>query len=357
MSIVRIKARKCFVPISPSRWVSKVFLTCDNMLAVQFRRGQHVKKILPHGPGAYLGHGGVPHVTCVYPGTQGELAETLYELAQVWSYGGEWVHAFLYKKFGYQLTAPPGFCGDCITSCTLSVSPTEPAEGQSVAISCTVTNADGSPTKGDAPTGSVRFFVDGVSIGTIELPDEPEPDSQNWATATIGWTATCQPQEAHTIEAQYAPADGDFAATSCSTAVTVSCGIECGACPPTVRIPKTLYATISNVRSFPGAGSGDTAGCADISGTYRMDYDAGQGLWVYTGSLVNLDLTCGSVDQILGWQFNMTCLMDGYIDGGSSGSPSSQSCDPLQLVFTDQQISVASACCLYGGTMDVTVTS
>lgn len=156
---------------------------------------------------------------------------------------------------------------------------------------------------------------------------------------------------------QYIPSDGDFAGTSCSTAVTVSCGVECGACPPNVRIPKTLYATLSNVRSFPSGDPAAPGTCEGISGTYRMDYNAGQGQWIYTGSLLNLDLTCGLVGQQLGWQFNMTCLDDGILAGGSSGSPSDQSCDPLLLVFTDQQISVASSCCLYGGTMDVTVTS
>jgi hypothetical protein len=110
---MQIMARRCFVPISPSDWVAKVFLTCDNMIAVQFKHGEKVKKVLPHGPGAYLGHGGVPQVCCLYPGTQGELAVTLYELAQVWSYAGEWVHTFLYKKFGYQLVAPPAECGNC----------------------------------------------------------------------------------------------------------------------------------------------------------------------------------------------------------------------------------------------------
>src|SRR6516164_4518285 len=189
---MRIKARKCFVALSPSRWVARVFLTCDNMLAVEYRRGQHVKKIAPHGPGAYLGTGGVPHVCCLYPGTQGALAETLYELAQAWSYGGEWVHRFLYKKFGYQLVAPPAECGGCSTQCTLAIDPANPSMGQTVTITCTVTNTDGSATKGDAPQGTVTFSVDGASLGTQTLP-ENEPDTRNWQQVSATWIAGCEP--------------------------------------------------------------------------------------------------------------------------------------------------------------------
>lgn len=352
-----IKARKCFTPISPSRWVSKVFLTCDNMLAVQFRHGQHVKKVLPHGPGAYLGHGGVPHVTCLYPGTQGELAERLYELAQVWSFGGEWVHAFLYKKFGYQLVAPPDVCGGCTTTCSLDIEPPDPEENQAVTITCTVTNVDGSPTKGNAPAGTVAFYVDGVKVGSCVLPSEPEPDSQNWAQCSISWTASCQPQPYHTVEAIYTPADEEYTGTGCGGGVTVNCGVECGACPKGTKIPKIVYATISNVQPFPSGDPNAPATCEGISGTYRMDYNPGQGLWMYTGSLVNLDLICGVGHDFSGWEFNMTCLLDGIPVGGSNGGPTSQQCDPLQLVFAKQQISVASACCANGGTMDVTVTA
>lgn len=255
-----IKARRCFVPLSPSDWVSKVFLTCDNQIAVQFKYGQRVKKILPHGPGAYLGHGGVPQVCCLYPGTQGELAETLYELAQVWSYAGEWVHGFLYKKFGYQLVAAPALCGSCNTQCSIQLDPASPSDGQNVTITVTVTNTDGSATQGAAPQGTVTIRVDGSTIATLTLPNT-NPDGQNYETVSTNWTATCTPGATHTVEASFTPTETDFAGTSCSATVTVTgCGIQTTCCPSS-SLPETLHVTISNV-----------SGCACLAGTYALTY-------------------------------------------------------------------------------------
>lgn len=213
---MQIKARRCFVPPSPSDWVAQVFLTCDNKIAVQFKHGQHVKRVLPHGPGAYLGHGGVPQVCCLYPGTQGALAETLYELAQVWSYAGEWVHTFLYKKFGYQLIAPPVPCGNCDTSCSLTASENPANAGDLVVFTATITNLDGSALLGAAPEGSVTFSVDGSPIGTQTLPQN-EPPSTNAGSVTQSWLATVG---THFITATYVPAGG-FAGTSCSLSLNV----------------------------------------------------------------------------------------------------------------------------------------
>ena len=345
-----IKARKCFVPISPSRWVSKVFLTCDNMLAVQFRRGQHVKKVLPHGPGAYLGHGGVPHVTCLYPGTQGELAETLYELAQVWSYGGEWVHAFLYKKFGYQLVAPPEPCGGCQTSCSLQVDPLDPEEGQAVTITCTVTNTDGSPTKGDAPAGTVTFYMDGGVIGSCTLPNEPEPDSQNAASCSIGWTASCQPQDTHSIEAVYTPSEPDYAPTSCATSVTVSCGVPCSTCPPGVKLPKILHATIS-----------DAGGCPCVVGTYPIVYNEVIQAWIYQSAKGPCVYDYLGITEVLPLEIILQCLVGGFllvISCGSIGGAyvsTTWECKPFYVEFTDcRQVPPPSSCC--DGTVNVSIT-
>jgi hypothetical protein len=324
---MQIKARKCFVPISPSRWVAKVYLTCDNKLAVEYRRGQRVKKVLPHGPGAYLGYGGAPNVCCLYPGTQGELAENLYDLADIWSYGGEWVHAFLYKKFGYLRVSPPGSCGGCNTSCTLSLNPANPVEGQTVTITVTVTNTDGGP-KGEAPQGTVTISVDGAILCTQTLPAD-EPDSKNYQTISCNWNASCVPTPTHTIEAVYTPAEPDFAGTSCSTSVTVS---GCGCCPN--GLPATLYLTVS-----------DAGGCACLAGTYALTYNANLQEWDSNSISV-----CGQT----GISFTLKCTNNQlYVTSGCGiNTPLSGNCNPVQFSATGVNVSV---CC--SGSINVSVTS
>lgn len=309
-----LKARKCFVPRSPSHWVAKVFLTCDNILAVQFNRGQKVKKILAHGPGAYLGRGGVPHVCCLYPGTQGELAERLYELAQVWAYGGEWVHAFLYKKFGYRIVQPPAMCGGCNSSCAITSNNGSPAVGDAVTFTATITNADGSTTYGDAPQGTVTFSVDGTSIGTVSLPAN-EPDSQNYQSASITWTATCTPTPTHTVEAVYTPSEPDYAATNCSMSVTVSgCGVTTSCCPSN-PIPATLYGTLSG----------------SATGTIPLTYDSSSGSWIGSFGLCSATVDVSLVCMFgTGWNLTLT--------GGASWTiipeQTSYTCSPFGVSWT-----------------------
>lgn len=330
-----IKGRRCFTPISPSRWVARIYLTCDNMIAVEYRHGQHVKKVLPHGPGAYLGYGGVPAVCCLYPGTQGELAETLYELAQTWSYGGEWVHQFLYKKFGYQLVAPPEICGGCNTSCSLTSSKDPANVGNTVAFTATITNTDGGP-HGDAPEGSVDWYVDGVWTATTPLLED-EPDSKNRQTSS--WTWTCASSGDHTIEAVYRPSAGDWAPTRCS--LQQSCGPYC--CPNTV-LPQTLYATISNV-----------SGCECFAGTTAVDWDATAQAWIgqhgdsCTLGSQQIELACmtnsqGDAQFVLNFDtLNQLVWLQTI------------SCSPLQLVAQNVPIDDAGAFC--SGTVNITVTA
>lgn len=327
-----IKARKCFVPRSPSDWVAKVFLTCDNMLAVQFKHGQKVEKILDHGPGAYLGYGGVPAVCCLYPGTQGEWAETLYELAQVWPFAGEWVHAFLYKKFGYVLVSPPRVCGGCNTACSIAVNPAAPTNGQAATITCTVTNTDGSPTKGAVPQGTVAFSVDGTEIGSVSLPDS-NPDGQNYETASIGWTAT---SGTHTLEAVYTPSTPDFASTNCTTTVTVG-GVTTSCCPN--ALPETLHATISNV-----------SGCGNLAGTYPLTWNVSTQRWEYGNeSLTYIGFYCNpSIDGPV-WYVTIDCT-------GSPDAPmlaSSVDCSTINFAFYNYPPN--TTCCV--GSVNITITA
>ncbi|HTU89585.1 MAG TPA: Ig-like domain-containing protein, partial [Gemmataceae bacterium] len=301
-------------------------------------------------PGAYLGQGGVPHVTCLYPGTQGELAETLYQLAQVWSYGGEWVHAFLYKKFGYQLVAAPNQCGDCNTSCSLTINPADPTDGQAVTITCTVTNTDGSPTKGQAPAGTVTFYVDGVAIGTCTLPDVPEPYTQNWESCSIGWTATCEPQDTHTIEAMYTPSEPDFAPTSCATSFTVQCGVPCITCPQGFTIPKTIYATIS-----------DAGGCSCVAGTYPLVWNPLYGGWNYRAAPGPCSYDEFGIVYPLPLAIVLQCYEGGFILDLSCGSiggayySTNFSCAPFQVEFANcGQPPPPQSCC--NGTVNVSIT-
>jgi hypothetical protein len=342
---MQIKARKCFVAHSPSHWVARVFLTCDNMLAVEFRHGQHVKKVLPYGPGAYLGHGGVPHVCCLYPGTQGELAETLYELAQTWSYGGEWVHHFLYKKFGYQRVSPPAQCGGCSTSCSLAINPADPSVGEAVTITCTVTNTDGSPSKGEAPEGTVTFYLDGIEVGSCKLPED-EPDSKNWAKCSIDVGASCDPTPDHTVQAVYTPAQADWAPTSCGGGFSVSgCNTVRVPCCPN-PLPATVHATIT-----------DVSGCGCLAGTYALTWDPVLGQRVSLGNLA-----CG-FPATSPWNFYLGCLANGTFvfgigqcNGVSFYGLTTMSCQPLQLVNTDMLVYGCNGDCIHANHAAVTVT-
>ncbi|HTU90067.1 MAG TPA: hypothetical protein VMF69_08215 [Gemmataceae bacterium] len=344
-----IKARKCFVPISPSRWVAKVYLTCDNNIAVEFQHGQHVKKILPHGPGAYLGTGGVPSVCCLYPGTQGDVAENLYDLAEVWTYIGEWVHAFLYKKFGYVLVAPPAGCGNCNTSCSITLNPASPTNGQAVTITVTVTNTDGSATKGAAPQGAVTIDVDGTQLCQQTLPSSNEA-SQNWQSISCNWTASCNPTNTHTIAATFTPADSDFASTNCSTAVVVSGCATTTCCPD--GLPTTLHLTI--------AGSG---GCG-IDGTYPLTWTGSQ----WSGTLSNgcaIEFYCNSSTTPPSCGFGLvvyagpagdcTLCYEVSTCGSSSGTWESTSCSPPNWTSNPTN-SIAATCACSGNGATFTIT-
>jgi hypothetical protein len=335
-----IKARRCFVPLSPSDWVAKVFLTCDNKIAVQFNHGEKVKKVLPHGPGAYLGHGGVPHVCCLYPGTAGAYGVDLYDLAAVWAYAGEWVHKFLYKKQGYLLVQPPAGCGDCNTNCSIQLKPGAPNNGDAVTITVTVTNTDGG-SSGAAPQGSVTISVDGSTLCTQPLPNL-DTTGQNWESVSCDWTASCTPGPAHTIAASYTPASGDWASTNCSMNVTVgNCGGIDTSCCPGVQLPETLYATISMA----------SGSCPCLAGTYALNWNQETQAWQSTPQT----LCQASQDYLI-----VACQDEQFLlSSGGSVPPffndplTLVSCDPLQLTATNILVAMGMTCLGY---VNVTVT-
>jgi hypothetical protein len=96
-----VRAQRCHFPVSS--WVHAFILTCDDKLAVWFKRGAH------HADRA--ARGGAPGVCCLYPQSNGQL----FELAVAWWSAGHFVHRFLYRILAYQIVQPPAVpCGsDC----------------------------------------------------------------------------------------------------------------------------------------------------------------------------------------------------------------------------------------------------
>jgi hypothetical protein len=99
-------AKKCVQPISS--WVYQWILGCNGEFAVQFM--QHVHR----SRGVALG--GVPGVTCWYPGAPASF----FDVALVYPGPGKFVHHFLYKRLPYTLIkdpCPPADCGQLTTCC------------------------------------------------------------------------------------------------------------------------------------------------------------------------------------------------------------------------------------------------
>jgi hypothetical protein len=307
-----IKARKCFFPRSPSDWVHRIFLTCDNILAVQFNHGEKVHKVSDHGPGAYLGWGGVPGVCCLYPTTQGELAEQLYDLATVWSFAGEFVHRFLYKKLPYRIVSPPGTCGNCITSCGVSTS----VAGNTVTITVTVTNTDGSATLGEAPEGDVQILVDGVQVADLTLPED-EPDTTR--SRAVSTSYICTDSNAHTVAANYSPAAG-------SGMIACSCGasFQCPACQTVGCCPNCINNTLR-------ATSQDTGEQATL--TYNASTSRWEGSTTMNcGHTLYFRVQCpaGST-QVTQWAFQGS--WDGTTWFAPCAADPSSTCSPLSLLW------------------------
>jgi hypothetical protein len=98
---VAVRASRCHFPMSS--WVHAFILTCDDKLAVWFKRRARRSA-----------RGGAPGVCCLYPQSNRQL----FELAIAWASPGRFVHRFLYRILAYQIVQPPRV--PCGTDCGIS---------------------------------------------------------------------------------------------------------------------------------------------------------------------------------------------------------------------------------------------
>jgi hypothetical protein len=267
---------------SPSDWVHAVGLDCNNAIWVWFKKGQKIYKRLGtrkhHGPGWLLGHGGIPHICCLYPGTAGAVGLSMFVMASAWPYAGEFVHAFLYRKWAYQVVSPPTLpCRGCNTTTTVTSSKNPSCSGDSVTLTATVTDNDGS----NVPTGTVTFSSnkDGPLCSNVTL------DATGKATCTLTTLST----NTHTITATYTPTanSGFNSSTGTLSQVVETCVSQCGC-----NVPTTLTITFSGNETGSGTLTWSAAqqqwmGLIAIScggGNTSVNLRCGGGIWNLTGT-------------------------------------------------------------------------
>jgi hypothetical protein len=173
-----INAKQCFFP--RSSWVYAFILTCDNTLAVWFRRGgphrRHHHRRKPRRHRKHHRHSrhrhhrrhrprrrGVPGLCCLFPGT----GPAHYQLACAWRSPGQFVHGFLYRKFGCRPVAPPRVpCGPC------------PGQGGSGSI--------GSPYCPNGLPATMHITFTGAASGSVALTYNPVLGAWTGATVLCG---------------------------------------------------------------------------------------------------------------------------------------------------------------------------
>jgi hypothetical protein len=154
-----ITAARCVLVSSP--WVHAFILTCDDKLAVWFKRR--------------VRGGRAPGVCCYYPATN----RNFFNLAITWGSPGKFVHRFLYKKLGYRIIAPPcpPAAGGCPvqTSCCTNTLPGALHASGNLGVGTVTLTYDGSqywagqcsPNCGDAV--KLRFWCNGGSADCSSL--------------------------------------------------------------------------------------------------------------------------------------------------------------------------------------------
>jgi len=296
--VAAIKARACFFPASS--WVHAFILTCDDKLAVWFKRGVHHRH--------HHAIGGVPGVCCLYPNSN----KHLYDLAVVWWSPGHFVHQFLYRIMGYQIVQPPAVpCAGCRTTVAVTSSEDPSNVGDLVTFTATVADSDG----GDTPQGSVQFFDGATLLGNGSALS----GSGNIATSTYATSALTA--GSHTITAKFTGASG-FQNAQGSLTQTVNSGISACGC----SVPSTVHVT------FTG---GET-------GTFALTWTGS--VWTANGVLCAAARSTLQLACVAGtWYFAVTPLDSGSCGCGAQVAASSATCSPLSLVFhlTGQ----AGTCC------------
>jgi len=313
--VAAIKARKCFFPASS--WVHAFILTCDDKLAVWFKRGSR----------RYHGHtlGGVPGVCCLYP----QSNQGLYNLATVWGSPGKFVWRFLYKKLGYQLVKPPVTpCAGCATAVGVTSSEDPSNFGDAVTFTATVTDSDGS----DTPQGAVEFFDGLTDLGAGSAL------SGSGASATSTFTTSSLAVGTHTITAKFtAKAGAGFQNAQGSLTQTVNSNnvTQCGC-----SLPQTLHVTFTN----------------GVSGTYALTWN---GTTAWSTPNPGGPTICGGVTSPVTLQCvgNQWELVVSQTNGGCGAGAfaSSASCSPLNVVF-NLTGSLPGNCC-NGQSFTATVTT
>jgi hypothetical protein len=108
-----ITAARCV--LVRSRWVHAFILTCDDKLAVWFKR-------------RVRGGRRVPGVCCYYPNSN----RNFFNLAITWGSPGKFVHRFLYRRLAYQIINPPcpaAGCNVAVNCCPAALPATLHASG------------------------------------------------------------------------------------------------------------------------------------------------------------------------------------------------------------------------------------
>ncbi len=320
-----LKCHQSFIATSPSDWVHQVGLDCDGRLFVWFKHGQHRIADLHRRPGRYIGVGGVPAVCCLYTTLPLAVAANLYDVAHVFPYAGEFVHAFLYRKESYVPVAPPATpCRGCATAVRVTTSLTPSTAGQVVTFTATITNADGSLP----PTGSVLFS------SSLDGPLGTAPVSAGQATLATSSLSV----GTHTITATYAP-DTGFQPASGTVPQVVNPSTVTTACCPGTGLPLTLTAT------FTGA----------IAGSYPITWD-GSAFFVADnvalcgGLRSRIEVYCQLVGPLAVWFLTILALDPGAC--AVSAVTGAGSCVPLAINFSVPFS--ASGCCSAGFTCTVT---
>jgi hypothetical protein len=267
---------------------------------------------------------------CWYPNTN----PWYFDLAITWGGPGEFVWKFLYRILPYRLIALPCPPAGCTTTTTVQSSLNPANAGDSITFTATVTNPAGSLV----PQGTVEFFDGAVDLGPGSVL------SGTGASATSTFTTSALAAGSHAITAKFT-GTGGWQASQGSLTQTVNSNITVTCCGN--PLPQTLHATLQN-----------SVNCSCASGTIALVWNAGTSTWTGTGSVgtcghqITLNFSCPSGSTCNGftlqWAFPDSC------GTGSSQTPSSCACSPLNVVFSSLDM---NGCGCPGGSIQVTITT